>query len=551
MKKGKLPVRSPSLTSRLYTFFAAHAFSIALVGIFIIGLVLRLWPAYTRQFWEDELATYAFATSPYSWIEQLIRPADDRPPLFYLIIRLFTKFTQNEFLLRLPGILLSWFSVFITYKAIRRYSKKAAWFVTFILLFSLVRIEYSWQLRDYSILMVPTSLMLYFFTRFIEKLLGKGVMSKKDVYGLTISAFIGCMINYIFIIFTISLFSWIFIFVCRHWYTKKERVNWRFLAWSLGLQLPLVGTLLYYLSSQTQTIQETCGWIPKVSTYSYFLINAVFLGFSNNMYDLYSSDTALLRDNVILTVIILVFFIFCIYLLEKKKIAINSVIKVLFYSGIYVYVIGYIGTILCSHMLGVNMFLIRTFLRIGNMFLISFGIGVYIACKGIVKKKYISMSMLFASFMYFCVFIIMYFDWFTPSLFDFKTGIPERPGMKMVNDVWEPGDHVIYLPLYFEVLYPLYYWKDTPEKFSSLRLFMNIYVSDIDNFFVQYKQKISEDMKYTFYTPFNEKQGKIYLLNWNITGPEYEHIVRYCQETRNTEFKTIYRQSNMYVAVCE
>jgi len=519
----------------------------------VISLVLQLFPVVTKKFWADELATYAYSTAPIQWTEQLIHPADDRPPLFYLFVRFFTVLTQNEALLRLPGVLCSLGAVYILYRTLKPYSKKATWLLVFVFSFSVFRMEQSWQFRDYSILTLPLALSFYFLTRFVQELYEKNSYNMRYLYGLSAWLFFGCLINYIFAIFAISVISLLVIILLLYWHTKKEKFRWNILGAVIALQLPLLFTMTYYLLNQKVFIQFTNAWIPDVQPYAYLLLNAVFVGFSSNYYRLYKMDPNLLPGYSIITVCLIGFFLFCSYLLQKKQTITKPILKTLFYSGLYIYITGLIGTFLCELILGTNMFLVRTFFCSGAGLLLSFGIGLYIVLHHLVRNNYIWMSVYFISFLYICVFSLLYIDNFKPSYFNLKAAIAQLDGLQVIEERLQPEDQVIYLPSDLHILYPSYYWRNTPEKFTHMRLFMNLYADEIDKFPEQYKKTLDKNMRPFNNIPVNKHEGKIYLLNWDISGATYDRIETYCEEKTGAGFKIIYKQKERlyYVAVCE
>jgi len=539
------------LRVQLVSIFRMNASKILMIVILVAGFIFRIYPAITRWFWEDELATYAFALAPYPWIEQLIRPMDDRPPLFYLFIRFMIKFTKQETMLRLPIILSSFMSCLIIYKSIQRYSKKAALIVLYLLLFSVFRIEYSWQLRDYGLLMLPTSIIFYLFSEYVTKLIKTNTISRPHLVGISVSAFIGCLINYIFVIYVVCKLLLIVIITLFYRYKHIKKIDWSFIPKLAIVQIPLIGTLSYYLLRQFSIIRATTGWIPEVSVYSYFLINAVFLGLSNNIYDLYSTNTALLPDYVIITIAISIFFGLCIFLLEKKKSVIDPTLRILFYSGLFIYVTGQILVFFCSWILGTDIFLIRTFLRIGTMYLISFGLGIYIIINALIRPKYVRTTIVFLSLIYFCIFLRFYIDWYAPSQKDLLGGIPLQGGLRKLTEIYEPGDQIIYIPIHYQILYPSYYWQNSPETGLSMQLFMKLYGADINQIEVAYRRLNDANAALVKTNIPYESNGKIIMLNWNMSDNTVDRLHAYCRDVRNSTFTIVYKQIDMYIAICK
>lgn len=538
-------------TSKL--FFQSHYFEVAIGCLLVIGFLFQLFPVATRKFTTDELATYAFATAPQDWTEQILHPSDDRPPLFYLFAQVCLLVTQNEFLLRLPGILCSLIAVYILYRTFKPYGKEVTWIIVFLFTFSVLRMEQSWQFRDYSLLTLALASVLYFFTRFIEQVYETHLYNKRYIYGLTLSVFFGCMVNYIFSLFTISVISFLILTLCIYWRQQKEKLKWRFLSEIVALQIPLALLLVTYIPHQIEPFKTSSYWIKVVEPYAYFLLNAVFTGLSSNYYRLYKIEPIILPGYIIITVCLVGFFLLCWYFIKKDGYKEKLVIKTLFYSGLYIYIVTIGVTLITEKILGSNMFLVRTFFCAGAGLLLSFGIGIYILLTRVVKRHFVPVCIYFVSFVYFCIFCLLYIDNFKPSQYNLKAAISELDGLQIIDNAIQPEDQIIYLPSNLHVLYPTYYWRESPEKFSHMKLFMTLYGDEIEKFPLQYKTQLLTHMNKVQNVPFNEREGKIYLLNWDISGPLYDRIENYCEEKKGTGFKIIYKQKDRlyYVAVCE
>jgi len=553
MRKARVHLRISSLLHTWRLFIQSHYFELAIGCILAIGLLFQLFPVATKKFTTDELATYAFSTAPQNWTEQILHPADDRPPIFYLFARVCFLITQNEFLLRLPGILFSLLSVYIIYRIFKPYGKEISWIVVFLFTFSVLRMEQSWQFRDYSLLTVPFALVLYFFTRFIQRVYEKNVYDRWYIYGITLSIFFGCMVNYIFSLFSISVISLVLFVLLIHWHQKKEKPQWELLVRILILQLPLAIFLLLYIPNQIGVFKTLTSWIAIVEPYAYFLFNAVFTGLSSNYYRLYKVEPIILPGYVLITVGLIEFFLLCSYFLQKKRYQGKVLVKTLFYSGLYIYGATLCITLIAQKIVGANMILVRTFFCSGAGLLLSFGIGIYVLLTHLVKRQFLRISIYFVSFIYFCIFCLLYLDNFKPSQYNLKAAITELDGLQVIDNALQKEDQVIYLPSYFHALYPTYYWRNTPEKFSHMKLFMNLYTDEIEKFPKQYKMQLNMHMEQVKDIEYIEGEGKIYLLNWDVSGPLYDRIEAYCEKTKGAGFKIIYKQKDRlyYVAVCE
>lgn len=550
MRVQKRRKKTPQLWAKLFFSLQKNRRTILITLILCFGFLVRLYPAMTRVFWEDELATYAYATSPYPTVRQLIHPMDDRPPLFYLSVRLFTTFIYRDVYLRLPIVVLSLVSCFIMYRAVSLLNKRAGWIILFLMCFSLYRVEYSWQLRDYGFMSVFTSGAFYCLVVYLRTLLKNHRIQWNALYGMTTICFLGAMTNYVFLIFVICLLICVIVITSIWSYTRTKKIPWSFMGKLALLQLPLVISATYYLSYQLPYIKLANSWIPKASLYSYLLIQAVFLGFSNVFYDLYSTDTYYTYYSVATGVFIAALFGYFIYTLEKNKRAISSIIRIVFYSGIGMYVLGVIGVLITSTIIDTNLILIRTFLRIGTMLLVSYGLGLYIVVETIVKKTYVKRTIVLIGIIGIGLFSRLYIEWYRPTIVEFLNRVPRHYGLAKFDELYKPGDQVVFLPSYYNIIYPVYFWKYTPERFSSLEVYMDVYTPE-----AQYLSEPFKLLRATYpqliSTYKNKPTGRVILLNWQDKNNEYWRLDEYCKDKKHSVFQNMYTQGDMSISVCD
>jgi hypothetical protein len=125
--------------------------------IFLVGLILRIYPALKQPLWLDEIYSLYFAHS-FSIKNLLVNLPETHPGGFYILLKFFLRFTTNIFFLRitlsvLPELIGCWLIYKIHPKIIP---------ITLFLLNPFF-IHYSWQLRMYGVTFLLTVLLYRVF----------------------------------------------------------------------------------------------------------------------------------------------------------------------------------------------------------------------------------------------------------------------------------------------------------------------------------------------------------------------------------------------------
>ncbi len=521
---------------------------------FLLGLFLRLYPAFIKPFWEDELATFAFAKAPYSWLQQLIWPMDDRPPVFYLLVRLLTKITTNEFLLRLPFVLLASSISLIYYYGFKNISKHVAYIIFFLFTFSLVRVEYAWQLRDYSILGAVTAFSILLLLRYYDDLSNRSVINFSLLQRLSLLFLLGCLTNYIFVVFCLSTLTYIVYFTYRKQFKNNVKKIIPFVSKIVLYQMPTVLLLGLYLNRQFAIIKNTTEWIAKPNIASYFALNSILLGFDNNFYDLYQTTTKYIIHHVFINITLVAIFLFAIYIFSLKEYRRYKQLKEIFYMGLGIYISGFLVMLLIENILHINIFLVRTFMRLGAFLLISFGIAIYTIMTYLVKRKYIYVSICAILSLLFVIFAIEYNDWYEPNAKDLSTGIQLQPELTKLYEIYKPGDQIIYFPLHYQALYPLYYWRNKPDNLKSLALYQQLFGNETALFSSYQHQLLNNDLSHIANMPKENDYGKIIVLDWTYKSPpswKKTKVLDFCRDNKNGTFSAVLEKHDVVVSVCK
>jgi len=138
--------------------------------LFLFAFSIRLI-SLNQSLWLDE-ATTAMAVKTYSYIDIITQfsPADFHPPLYYLVMKMWTGiFGYSEMALRMPSILFSLAAGWMVYKVGELMKDKTVgfWAAAFFLFNPLI-VYYSQEARMYSMVTFTVAATFYYFLRIIH-----------------------------------------------------------------------------------------------------------------------------------------------------------------------------------------------------------------------------------------------------------------------------------------------------------------------------------------------------------------------------------------------
>jgi len=142
--------------------------------VLALGFGLRFLQLGRDSLWNDEAGVVLAAlSSTIQGTIEAVRSHAMAMPLDYLIIRLVTKISLNEFVLRLPAAFFGSLTLFICYylfnKLVMRDKEETALFATLLLALSPLHIMYSQEVRFYSSLVFFYNLSTLLLLEAIEK----------------------------------------------------------------------------------------------------------------------------------------------------------------------------------------------------------------------------------------------------------------------------------------------------------------------------------------------------------------------------------------------
>lgn len=257
--------------------------------IFLIGIILRIYPALKQPLWLDEIYSLYFAHS-YSIRNLLINLPETHPGGFYLLLKFFLHLTTNIFFLRITlSVLPELIGCWLIYKIHPR--------VIPIILFLLnpFFIHYSWQLRMYGVTFLLTVLLYRAF--FIKH----PKFNFQTVFLIVISLCIS--LDLIIPILCLSLYALI----------KTNQKRW----YSLFLLVPLIFFLqkgpFTYISST-----ELASWISPPTFTNIPSVILTGFGFHNDIDNLHPLS-------LVISLLFYLTFLPVVYYLSKKS-------RIFFYS---------------------------------------------------------------------------------------------------------------------------------------------------------------------------------------------------------------------------
>jgi len=142
------------LSYKIYTLFIdKYRVKISFFIILACGILLRLYHIDTNSLWFDEVCTVTF-DSFKSWLSNP-NYLYYNMPLYFLVTDVFTLFSDNETVLRLPGAIFGILTILYVYKIARLcFNYRVALFASLIISISPFHVYYSQEARPYSMLML-------------------------------------------------------------------------------------------------------------------------------------------------------------------------------------------------------------------------------------------------------------------------------------------------------------------------------------------------------------------------------------------------------------
>lgn len=181
--------------NRYLSFFKRRASTIAVFVITVFGYVLRRYHLGYKSLWLDEAVIYSIAQGSIHDILQNNALHNSAPPLFALFLRLVTSFGTSETILRSLSLAAGVFAIPVFYFFARKFmGRVGAVGSALIVAIAPVHVQYSQELREYSIVFLLSCLLLIGTIKISGNLNNKrilflaivGILSILTQYGLVI-----------------------------------------------------------------------------------------------------------------------------------------------------------------------------------------------------------------------------------------------------------------------------------------------------------------------------------------------------------------------------
>jgi uncharacterized membrane protein len=218
---------------------------IALLGIVLIGLLLRVYHLGTQSIWLDEAVSVLLSKLA---VQQMVQAtaADVHPPLYYFLLHYWVMiFGTSESAVRLLSVLFGVLAIPMTYMVGRQlFNEEAGLLGALILAVSAFNVQYSQETRMYSLMVLLALISMYFFWRFLQQ--SNLVSSVGYVFSTTLLVYTHYFGVFVVIaqniyLVTLLLLSKHHTYKLRHWIVLQAIVVALFIPWIANVvkQLPL------------------------------------------------------------------------------------------------------------------------------------------------------------------------------------------------------------------------------------------------------------------------------------------------------------------------
>ncbi len=221
-------------------------------GVFLFALLIRL-VGITQSLWLDEAVTAKVVRMiPLFQIPVQFSPGDFHPPLYYMILSVWTRvFGYGEPSLRFPSILFSLITGYVIYLIARgRFSKKVGQYAVIFFLFNPLIVYYSQEARMYSLATLFTTCSLLFFFR---------LQKKYSLLNVFLFLLFSCLNLYTFY-GTIFIVGILFIYFLKEIKNKKKSTTLLPLLFFFILTIPLLFLLKEQLINAHTALQQIKNW---------------------------------------------------------------------------------------------------------------------------------------------------------------------------------------------------------------------------------------------------------------------------------------------------
>lgn len=411
-----------------------------LAFVLIFGIILRLIFLNSHDFWFDENFSLYIAGLPTLQLLAQIG-ADNTPPLYYLLLKIFMQFSLSEYWLRGLSLISGIASIFLVYLIFEKKGKQITLLSTLFYALSPLMIYFSVETRMYQLLSLETLGFVFLFQKLLEK------YTLKHIIILIFLGIIGVYTHYYFIL--IIIFSLIYILL------KRPR---QFKVWLLSFILIFISFLPWLIIYIKSSPHPGCWCFGPLTG-----IIATFISFSLNGVGFVTQREFLninpIEKFLFVLVSLVVFILFLVGILKVKK-------------DLY-YILLLLGSILLLAIISIfkSLFSPRALLIFSPFFYFFAANGLYLLTKKSFIKSSIAIIVLFG--------IVLLISLTNPKL----KGEPLKFQASYIEENFKQGDVIAHTSLYTFYSYKYYLQKDAynyliiqPEpSLNSVLLVKNYY----------------------------------------------------------------------------
>lgn len=396
---------------------------VLLAAILLLGVILKLIPIVRYDFWLDEQFSFYFATHT-DVVQQFIAPVDNRPPLYYLFVKVLASISTDKIFLRLPNIFFGVATSYVLFRFFVAKNQTVAWLLLFFSTFSLLLIENTWQLRDYSLLVFVTTL----FILLLQKIYFSFVTHTEENWDFRAFLGLGLVGSLLSQIFFIEFAAGMLTLGLLLFF-QRRKLQLKKVGLLLGLAILIASSSLFYIVKQFSYTQGSLAWIGESHPADYLRIVTNISGLTADFEDEVATSlrTLTISTGFMLTILLLAWL-----QISKSK---NTELKVI-YNFHLVWLLADLGLIwLAKVLLNQNIFISRYFSTFLIHFLLVMSISLTSIFKTFFKEKHKIWLTLFL-IGYLGYFLFLYTKTYNP--------FPAPLAQKTVDKGWVNSDRESY-----------------------------------------------------------------------------------------------------------
>jgi len=218
------------------------------LSIICFALIVRLL-GLDKGIWLDEYASLALAFNDNFFQDRRIF---DHPPLYFLLLRVWSYFSTSEPFLRFLSVIFGIGTIIVLIQWMRRYGKRASVLAGLLCASLPMMLRYSQEIRQYPLLLLATALAFFFASRLIDK-----PSARLEYAGLAFSLVLAVNMHLVGVMVIPSVLLFIALQV------DYRRVRWDGAA-AVVVAPAVAFSILYFVLLQ-HIRGGTTSWIPQVS----------------------------------------------------------------------------------------------------------------------------------------------------------------------------------------------------------------------------------------------------------------------------------------------